>query len=274
MKCTRVEKFLPLYVAGDLAGRRGRTVENHLATCEECRLSADEYRASRDMFSAATLSPDFEGAFYDEIRNSVLAQIRHDHTLAPPFAFYRFFNTRLAYAASLSLLLIAAALTLHSYVRRTSEDGERAPVIANVERERPTPPTALKTPQAAWPESDERRTARPFKESARVATSKARRATKSSLPGVRTGIENARNKAKAVLPFAPHTPPAVGRNPHALTVAAAGRAKAEEINAGSGNNGETNAPPEVSRIEIQTSDPNIRIIWLSRGVEDSAQPLN
>jgi hypothetical protein len=32
--------------------------------------------------------------------------------------------------------------------------------------------------------------------------------------------------------------------------------------------------PEVSRIEIQTSDPNIRIIWLSPKPDDAAtQPL-
>ena len=39
----------------------------------------------------------------------------------------------------------------------------------------------------------------------------------------------------------------------------------------SGRDG-TAAQPEVSRIEIQTSDPNIRIIWLSPKIE-AAQPL-
>jgi hypothetical protein len=35
----------------------------------------------------------------------------------------------------------------------------------------------------------------------------------------------------------------------------------------------TAAQPGVSRIEIQTSDPNIRIIWLSPGTEDPAGTL-
>lgn len=270
MKCTRVEKFLPLHVAGDLAERRARAVENHLAACAKCRLTAGEHRASRDMFCAATLSPDFDGAFYEEIRNSVLARIRRDHTLAPPSRFSRLFDARLAYAASLSLLVIAAALALHSYPRRTSEGGARERMIAAVESERPpASPATRENPQTTAPGDDGRTSSRPSHE--RVKTSGERRANRLSPPRPGANIEKARKALPPGLNTTSRTPSTARQHPHALNVAATERAHAQEINAGDG--GANNASPEVSRIEIQTSDPAIRIIWLSPRAEDPARPL-
>jgi len=274
MKCTRVEKFLPLYIAGDLTGRRrSRAIENHLAACEKCRRVAGEYHASRELFRAATLSPDFDGAFYEEIRNSVLAQIRRDRTPAPPSVFSRLFDVRLAYAASLASLLIAATLALHSYPSRTPEDGTRRRMIAIVNRERPATQPTIKTPRATRTGSDELTTPRPFDELARGTTGTGRRAPKRLLPKLNANIEDARNGLLSGLNTTRRTPSTAGRNPLAPPADATDRANAKEIAALAGSGGETSAQPEVSRIEIQTSDPNIRIIWLSPNREDPAQPL-
>ncbi|MCA1564518.1 MAG: zf-HC2 domain-containing protein [Acidobacteria bacterium] len=279
MKCIRVEKFLPLYAAGDLTGRRReRAVEKHLATCEPCRRAAAEYQASRELFRAAALSPDFDGAFYEELRNSVLARIRRDRTLAPPSGFSRLFNARLAYAASLALLLVAAALALHNYSRRAPEDGARQKMIADANRERPATPAAIKTPAETRTQSGERPAPRPSDEPARAATGRERRAAKSSLSKPGGNIENARKGSPPSLNTMARTPSNARRNPLAPAVAAvaAARGKAGEIAAtsgGGGGDGGTAPQPEVSRIEIQTSDPNIRIIWLSPHAEDAARPL-
>jgi anti-sigma factor RsiW len=292
MKCTRVEKFLPLYAAGDLGGRRReRAVEKHLAACEPCRRTAAEYGASRELFRAAALSPDFDGAFYEELRNSVLARIRRDRTLAPPSRFSALFNARFAYAASLALILIAAALALHGYTRRTPEDGARQKFVADANQARPATPATIKTPTTietpatiqtpaeTRTQSDERPTTPPFDESARGTTTMGgeRRASRSSLPNARANVEQARSVSSRSLHTTTRAPANARLNPPAPTVAArAARGNTGEIAAkrsvGRGNETKA-AQPEVSRIEIQTSDPNIRIIWLSPHAEDAARPL-
>ena len=279
MKCTRVEKFLPLYVASDLAGRRERAVENHLAACEKCRLAAVAYRASRELFHAAALSPDFDGAFYEELRSSVLARITRDRRRpAPPRGFFTLFDARLAYAASLVLFFIAAALALHSYTRGASEEGaqQQQQLIAATNRGRTATPAMSETPPSAQPGDDKRPTPRPAHESARGASSNARRgAAKSSLPAARVHIERARNEAQPGLPSTSHAPYQVKRNPHATVIAATLTTRAAEEMAATlaGVRIGTSAPRGVSRIEMQTSDPNIRIIWLAPETEAPARPL-
>lgn len=249
MKCTRAEKFLPLYVAGDLAGRRtARRVASHLATCERCRAVAEEYDASRNLVCAvATLPPDFDGAFYEELRRSVLAEIKRERPrLAPPApaGFASLFNTaRFAYAASLVLIIAAvAALSLYSYLGRKSEDAARPQnVIADVNRERTGTPSATATPLS----------------------------TQAPTGGARQTVRQRR------VDLLKHTPAHAKRNPPAPEIVAAPGEHAAEIarNSSGNSGGETTVAPEVSRIEIQTSDPNIRIIWLSPKPDAVAQPL-
>lgn len=305
MKCTRVEKFLPLYVADDLKGRRRkRAVEKHLAACEGCRRAAAEYHASRELFGADALAPDFEEAFYEEIRNSVLTRIGSDRTLAPPRRFSRLFDARFAYAASLALLLIFAALAFQSYTRRTAEVGARHKMTANANHEPPAtpamikPPATIKTPAmieptptiatpmiettpAASSGNDERPTPRPAGEYAGGTTGAERRAPKSSTQKLYANVESARNEAQAGSPSRRRAPSHAGRNPHdapavvvvAAATAATQRANARELAASGGRAGAAGAQPEISSIEIQTADPNIRIIWLSANTEDAVRPL-
>jgi Putative zinc-finger len=281
MRCTRVEKFLPLYVAGDLAGRRGeRRVANHLATCASCRARAAEYDASRNLLRAAvTLPPDFDGAFYDELRRSVLDEIKRGGTrLAPPApnGFATFFNARFAYAASLALIAAAvAALSLHSYVGRKSADEARRELLAKSNRERTATPaaTATATPGSTPAQGDAGQTPSPLVETTRENGSRGSQAAKSPSLRRRTGEGNAQDETGRSVNVAKHAPSHARRNPLAPTVAAPDE-RTGEIARGGSHDGETSAAPEVSRIEIQTSDPNIRIIWLAPRPDDAvAQPL-
>jgi hypothetical protein len=274
MRCTRVEKFLPLYVAGDLAGRRAeRHIARHLATCERCRGLAEEYDASRDFAraAAATLPPDFDGAFYAELRRSVLSEITRERTrLAPPHTFAGFaslFNPRFAYAASVALLLVAvAALSLHSYVNRKSD-------IAKVTDERNVTPAA--TPVSTKPTaSSDRRTVAPVEKTVAENTGAGSRQPPKPLPSKRRadGSSDAQNETRRSPNVANNAPAYARRNPLAPVVAARDE-RTEQVESSNSGGAET-AAPEVSRIEIQTSDPNIRIIWLSpRPDADVAQPL-
>lgn len=276
MKCTRVEKFLPLYTAGDLKGsRRRRAVEQHLAACALCRRAALEYQESREMFRAAALSTDFDDAFYEELRSSVLARIRRDRgRLAPPSAFPGRFGARFSYAASLVLLALVAALALHAYMRRTPEGGARQNAIADAKRAQPPAPALTESSAPARPRSGDVQTPRPFGESARETTGKRRRAAESSFPQPGANAERARNGSAARLRMTGRTPATDARKPLVPATAATARKGVAEMAAtGVGVSAGTIARPGVSRIEIQTSDPNIRIIWLSPDTGDPAGTL-
>ena len=276
MRCTRVEKFLPLYIAGDLAGRRAeRHVAQHLATCESCRGLAEEYDASRNLVrDAATLPPDFDGAFYAEIRRSVLDQIEREHTrLAPPPTFAGFaslFNTRFAYAASLALIFTTvAALSLHSYVSRKSE-------IARVNRELTGTPGAMPVSTGTTTSSDGR-SVDPIEKTVAEAASKESRQTAKppSLKRRANRSGNAQNETqRSVTLTAKHAPSHAQRDSRAPVVAAPDEHTTEIASSNdNGSGGATIDAPEVSRIEIQTSDPNIRIIWLSPKPDAVTEPL-
>ena len=271
MRCTRVEKFLPLYVAGDLAGRRAeRHVARHLSACERCRALSEEYDANRDFVrdAAETLPPDFDGAFYAEIRRSVLDEITRERTrLAPPptrVGFASLLNARFAYAAMLALIVAAvAALSLHSYVGRKSE-------IASVNDEHRGTPAATPVSKITTTSRDARSVDPGEKNLAETVNAGSRQLAKP--PSLKRHINNAnaQNATGRSLNLANSAPVHARRNPLAPPVAAPGERK-EEI--ATSSNGVTNAAPEVSRIEIQTSDPNIRIIWLSPKPDAVTEPL-
>jgi hypothetical protein len=273
MRCTCVEKFLPLYVAGDLAGQRAaRHVARHLATCERCRLLSEEYAASREFVrEAATLPPDFDGAFYAEIRRSVLDEIKRERTpLAPSPAFAGFaslFNARFAYAASVVLIFLAvAAFSLNSYIGRKSE-------IANVNGGRTGKPSATPVLTVTTASSNTP-SVEAVKQNLLAATNGRTRQTTKPLALKRreTGGGNAQNETQRSLNFANNAPADAGRHPRSPVAAAPDKRK-EEIASSNSSGGETTLAPEVSRIEIQTSDPNIRIIWLSPRPDAATEPL-
>ncbi len=278
MNCTCVEKFLPLHVAGDLAGRRARAVAKHLTTCAACRHAAVEYDASRKLLQdgVASLPAEFDNAFYEEIRNSVLAQIKQSRTLAPPPAvsLSSFFNGRFAYAASLVLVMLAVVYSLHSFLSRTTGDDLRQKVIANANSTLNVSPTAAAaarpTPQAIQAANNRRQNSPASIDFSGSATGGGTHVAKSPLAKRRTPLEDTRSGEKPVLTLMSNTTSQARRNPLAPTTTIDGARSANEEAVAS--RGATTTPTEVSRIEIQTSDPNIRIIWLSPGT-DSAQPL-
>lgn len=300
MKCSRVEKFLPLHVAGDLTARRARTLAKHLTTCEECRRTADEYAASRRLLRAATtVPPEFDEAFYAEIRNSVLAQVKRGESTHAPLSspvLLSFFKGRFAfaYAAALALILLAVALSLHSFLPRiTGEAGEQK-MIVNANSGLISTPATTAAPSSSQPlfaqlTRPDRRTSPARDEFAEETTGGGgARETKSPIARRRRArIVSARSGAQQSLLLTSYTPSQIGRdspapdsvrtqqatNPPALAM---GNKDGGNSNSSGGDATTTTkaAVAEVSRIEIQTSDPNIRIIWLSpAAAEATAQPL-
>ena len=265
ISCTRAEKFIPLHVAGDLRGRRARAVTHHLAICENCRHTAAAYHAGRNLWHAAsTPPPEFDDAFYDEIRNSVLAQIKRNRTLAPPFS-ASFFQWRPAYTASLALLIIAVMLSLHVHLRRTMSDTRQKSVLLAPNVNREFTATPVQRPPVTSNQTDERnrQTIRSQDETAATTARQRRIIAPTQFATRHPGSKSAPGATRQRPAQQKKWQPASAASELTFIASAANAMHQAIAQPTTPGNGLISASSEVSRIEMQTSDPNIRIIWLS-----------
>jgi hypothetical protein len=261
MNCTRAGRLMPLYVAGDLEATQARTVATHLAACEDCRALAAEFAASRSLLAEACELPEFGAEFYAGIRSAVLDEIKRDAAtptsptpfLAPPSSFIAaLFGRRLIYAASVALLLVACGLALYHVRRGTNEPPHEMARDGREQHEQSQPlPTRDSSPTP--PRELEKREPAPRVVLASANTRNSRRLSGAS-SAVKHGI-TPRQTELAQTNIAPLASlPGVSRT--AATTADAASQPAVE----------------ASRIEIQTADPNIRIIWLTPQKSEAPTP--
>jgi putative zinc finger protein len=227
LNCKRTARMISLYLAGDLVGAPEREVAAHLAACDGCRRLADEFSQSRSLLTQACAPPEFGAEFYSGIRHAVLGEIASNQILAKP----SLLRPRWLYATAFAAMVIVSVVMLQHFVstrRQPPRDVARAPRVID----------------QATPSSSEVPLPR----------------KKHELTG----------KQSVLAPASPH-----GRSRHfaemeqpdALVAQAprVGGAQIEPAMQSSTSLGpvalETSS--QISRIEIQTADPNIRIIWLS-----------
>jgi hypothetical protein len=251
MTCGRAQKWMPLYAAGDLAGWRGRRVAAHVGGCDSCRRLAAEFAATREWARAASEPPEFGAEFYEGLRQSVLEEIRRDRRPAgsrrsPLFAAAG--GRRLAYAASFALALVACALAIHFHLRRAA-DAPQSPVaslptdVREVATPAPVPKSREHEPQpTTTPRDIERRKPRPR-------------------------LQQGAGSLRKALNFPRHARrEAAGRE---LTAGATPEREPRRSAAGTVMPSKSG---EIARIEIQTADPNIRIIWLTPQEAEAPAP--
>lgn len=243
MSCGRAEKLMPLYAAGDLpAGRRQRAVAAHVAGCASCAALAAEYRASREWARTSDDVPEFGEEFYERLRAGVLDRVNRDTRPAAPERPASFFpaifaGRRLAYAASLALATCALALALYlgrdDAGRPQRNDVAVAPPAGNSIT---PPPPAVPTPDAE------------------------RQPTPDASPAGRQTAQPRPKTAGGSFKRTPtlRRPPSDAARAPELTAAANDAARR-----GVAQPALREGPISVARIEIQTADPNIRIIWLA-----------
>ena len=230
LDCARTSALLPLHAAGDLPVRRAEAVAQHLHACAHCRALVSEYAASRAWLQAGA-QPVFADEFYDRLRADVLRQIRQQQTPAPFFAPRR--NLRLAFVAvTVALLCVVGALSWRAHVERQPASGTaQASASDNTplapEREPQTPPRPIASP-----------------ENEQVAARQQRMLNRPRLRGRRTPTEGA--------------PTVLARNTPATAQPADVRGTTTMPGVAP-----VAADAQVARIEMQTADPNIRIIWLA-----------
>jgi anti-sigma factor RsiW len=257
MNCQRATELMPLYAAGDLESTRGRKVVAHLAACDDCRALAAEFAESRSLLAEACELPEFGADFYAGIRSVVLDEISRARTPSTPSSFIAspssfiasLFGRRLIYAASLALLLVACGLALYHFRGGANESPQDMAKDRHEKREQshprqadmPSPPPRIENqenaPLTVLANESPRKRRRVFFEPAAVNRTVASR---------QTDFTQSESMQVASMPGA---------------TAAVGS-----------TNAASQPAPEVSRIEIQTADPNIRIIWLAPQKPEAPKP--
>lgn len=241
MRCTTTENLLPLYVEGDLAEDEMQTVRAHLSSCDSCRRTEEEFRASQSRLHAFR-APEFGEEFYKSIRGAVMSEIRS----RPPKPVYFFQDVRAhlparpAMAALAVSSLVVCALLFYGVRYRFSNSGSHLVAVENGLRElNPSQYDgsngSSKTGVAIKREREraERQSGSSYGSPARqnLATVSQKDMRSGTTVPVRTNETSAAVRKSAT---------ASGASDSAAPTQA------------------------VARIEIQTSDPNIRIIWLGR----------
>jgi len=239
MRCTHAEKLIPLYASDDLPAREADALRRHLESCENCSRLAAEFEESRDWLRGFS-APQFDEAMLDDMRESVLGEISRVENrslwlqwIVPNW------NLRFAFVTSLALLLFIAMFGLVINRRRPPNDpkSNQADVRQGGAKQAESPP--VEAPYGF---------ANNIEQTASANANRRRPTRKSIKPRL---DEQPQTEDRMVEPdlitqnmdnVEPATDPSSSPDP-AIT--------------------DPDANRDMLRIEIQTADPNIRIIWFA-----------
>jgi Putative zinc-finger len=247
MQCTHVEKLIPLFAGDDLPAREADALRRHLESCENCRRLAAEFEESRDWLCGFA-APQIDEAMLDGVRDSVLRDIGRIENRARWLQWIiPGWNLRFAFATSLALLLAGALLGLEINRRQSphNPNSDRAEAQKGGSDQVKLPPG--KTPdgqakngkQAAFRNTDRR---------------KIKRESTKRGPGESQLSEEPMVGLDLVTQLTDTVEPATDPSVAPDTAGA-----------------DPDAGLDALRIEIQTADPNIRIIWFARKSDSSPQ---
>jgi predicted anti-sigma-YlaC factor YlaD len=240
--CKRMIRAMSLYVAGDLVGRAEREATAHIAECQTCRQLAAQFSESSSLLTQACALPEFETDFYARIRSTVLGQIA-------------------VYATSLAAVIVAAvALQFFRGVPHQTSPGPgvKAQLIGlATQGDTKSSPASSPRPLSA---------SRSDSQTGRSRQALAAMQSRSRSPQIQAGRNpaaleaSARSIRKEIAPAIPYVDPVSVNLPGQPALSPARPTSLAEA--------------EVSRIEIQTADPNIRIIWLTRREPHKSEETN
>jgi len=231
MNCTQIENLIPLYIEGDVEPGRAEAVRTHLQSCRRCSLLVAEYEESQGWLRSYT-PPDFSDALFDDLRDSVRREIARESQR--PSLFQRLglaWRWGPVLTASVALLLICGGLAIYLRVGKGKDDSKFVVITPPNPKVSPSPPNAEENNQAGG--SQQRVLPRPQDRPDKAARRRPPVA-------IQPKAEQLAEQPRTIQPEAATQPEVEGTT-------AAGAATA----------------PDMLRIEIQTSAPNIRIIWLA-----------
>ena len=126
MNCIQAEELLPLYAGRDLDEKRATLVTEHLQTCAACARVADEYRESVQL-TGQIAPPVFSEAVYARIRERVLREIETD-AIAPAWSqtIASFFRPRLTWAIASVLLIVVSMFAIYFIMNKGNDEQQMA----------------------------------------------------------------------------------------------------------------------------------------------------
>ena len=232
MNCSQVQKFLPLHAGRELSGKREQLIAAHLQTCAACAAEADEYREARETLRAFAL-PDLSDEVYAEMRTSVWRRIEAESHHPSLFAsITAWFQPRLVWAAAVAMFVIVTGLGLYFFGKGPT--GQPRLTANN--------PNAPVRQERGSHEAAGGSTLNPEKKNVRP-----RQANTTRRP---------RKLDRMVAPD--RTDTLVAYSPDAASQTSARSAGTDNLDPGRNDSGKT------LRMEIQTNNPNIRIIWFTQ----------
>jgi len=133
MNCEQTEELLSLYAGRDLDGKRAILVTEHLQTCAACTRVAGEYREYLQL-TEQFAPPVFSEAVYAGIRQRVLREIRTD-AMAPVWSqtIASLFRSRLTWAIAGVLLIVVSMFAIYFIVNRGNVEQLASKPPANVQ---------------------------------------------------------------------------------------------------------------------------------------------
>jgi Putative zinc-finger len=239
MQCTHAEKLIPLFAGDDLPAWEADALRRHLESCANCSRLAAEFEESRDWLRGFP-APQFDDALLDGMRDAVLSDIGRIENRAR-WLQWVIPGLNLRFAASMAALLLIAFLAAYAYrggrpriapgkenVDQANQGGNRKDLMVNERR------------------NDDGNKINPSPvPTGRLSQKQARKVIKK--PRIKAIQSPDQVIAKALLPPSPiSVEPDFGSPPSDDT------ARDDAI-----------FNREMTRIEFQTADPNIRIIWLA-----------
>jgi len=239
MLCTHAEKLIPLFAGDDLPAREADDLRRHLESCARCRRLAAEFEESRDWLRGFS-APQVDEAMLDGVRDSVLRDIGRIENRARWLQWIvPGWNLRFAFATSLALLLTGALLGLVINRRQSPHDPK-----SNRAESPKGGSDQVKLPPGKTPDGQ----ANNYKQAASRKTGRRKFRRE---PIKREPSESPQTEERIVEPdlitqntdtVGPTTGPSTAPDPADT---------------------DPDANQDMLRIEIQTADPNIRIIWFA-----------
>jgi len=240
MNCQQIQDLLPLYVGSELEEEEStRVVSAHLQDCETCSGAAREYRETRKLLQTF-VPPTFTEEFYAQMRQSVWQKVDEKSTARHVFfnVVFDLFRPRMAWAFATAVLLIALSVLGIYVVSRRAPTAES--VVSN-------PSSPIQSP----PIPEQPGSLSQNGASTSLSASSGTKPLTASVPrkGSRHDTVHERASLAAVSQAAPVAPspdsPSQVSDSRHLTY----------------RSSDDSHPP--LRMEIQTKNPNIRIIWLT-----------
>lgn len=235
MNCKDFEYLIALYVEDDLHAREAAEVELHIASCPSCKRFAEEIQESQAalrIFSA----DDFDDAVLNELRRSVMNQISLGHGAAGFWS--RLFNRfRWQYAVATTLVAVLALSASLHLAGRLDSNQQMA-----LKGKEPTKSVELPSQAVIEQKPERAQVKRPKRNRRAPSINSFENLTAALGPSFENNLSN---------PLLSNTAPVPEVAPEPLP---------EELSV----EAENDLPVEQGKIkvEIQTSNPNIRIIWL------------